>query len=680
MKLFLIKLILLNFYNFIFCNIYSITNNTNISLSNEIKNLYLNSNLTNFSNEILNISNKYIKYSEIQGDVNNMIQANSFFQNNEYGFYSKQIDSFLFEGENSTNLSYNLFYKMGNYSYVCNKLNISNINNKNIFNISSQNYKRKLNEKINDINKFTFELGECEYNIESLISGKNYLKIISFKNLIFGLNNDDHRLYFIKENFFSEIINDISEYILNFFINNNIILILKENLIIFYQIEYKNIINQKINFKNIGSHTIEKNKNILDFKYQDNFIYISFEKEKCIKKFILTENNEIKYIYNYSYSDIQNDLISFQILQNTIYAVEKDIGIVIFNKTDNSRYNKIILSNAIEIDKIINPFNNYLFLGIYLNDSTNDEFFIEFLIIDEFNPIINKILTYKDNKHFYIANYITFDSYFTYFLDKANNKIIIIRRGLIKKIDFISYILPVNDISNLIPYYLIPSVNNKNNSYLNLAIKQNKAYYNLKLEYSNKNYIFFNFSKSGHYTIIINHLSDACSLINNDVINLCNINEIFNFQIFEKKNKKKIIVSAVICVAFFCLFISFVLFDILYRRYKNKDTGLNVKSIADKNDKNKLYILKDEYNNKRNYKNTSKQFKINNEISKNKNKINFKEKNKLELTFNKNDSNNINENDNLNNNNNNINNTNNAHKVFQNNYIKKDLLLLKSKQ
>ena len=55
MKLFLIKLILLNFYNFIFCNIYSITNNTNISLSNEIKKLYLNSNLTNFSNEILNV-------------------------------------------------------------------------------------------------------------------------------------------------------------------------------------------------------------------------------------------------------------------------------------------------------------------------------------------------------------------------------------------------------------------------------------------------------------------------------------------------------------------------------------------------------------------------------------------------------------------------------------------------
>ena len=261
------------------------------------------------------------------------------------------------------------------------------------------------------------------------------------------------------------------------------ILILKENLIIFYKIKYENIINQTIKFNNINSYSIEKNKNILDFKYQDNYFYISFENEKSIKKFILNSNNEINYIDNYSHSDIQNDIISFQILNNTIYAIEKEKGIIIFNKIYNSLYNKILLSTAIQIDKIKNPFNNYLFLGIFLNDSKNDEFFIELLIINEFNPIINKILIYKNNKHFRITNYLTFDSYFTYFLDNANNKIIILKRRLLNEINFISYIFPVNDISNLLPYYLIPSVNNKNNSYLNLAIKQNKAYYNLNILY-----------------------------------------------------------------------------------------------------------------------------------------------------------------------------------------------------
>ena len=298
------------------------------------------------------------------------------------------------------------------------------------------------------------------------------------------------------------------------------------------------------------------------------------------------------------------------------------------------------------------------------------------LIINEFNPIINKILTYKDNKHFRITNYLTFDSYFSYFLDNANNKIIIIRRGLINEINFISYIFPVNDISNLLPYYLIPSVNNKNNSYLNLAIKQDKAYYNLNILFENKNYLYFNFFKSGHFTIIINHLSDSCSLINNDEINLCNITEVFHFEIFGKKNKKQIIEIVVICVVVFCLLISFILFDILYRRHKNKDLGLNIKSNVDKNDKNKLYILKDEYNNKRNYKNTTKQFKKNNKVIKNKNY--YENKNKLELSLN-NNNNDIN-NDLNNNNNNNVNNINNAHKVFSNNYIEKDLLILKPKK
>ena len=673
MKLILNKLILLNFYNFIFCNIYSITNNTNISLSNEIINLYSNSFINN-SYKISNILNQYIKYSEIYGDINNMIKTNSFFQNNEYGFSSKKIDSLLINGQNSKYNLYNFYYKIGEYSFISNKINISNINSKKVFDNNQKN-KRSLDEKINDLNKFdcVFEIGQCEYNIESLISGKNYLKIVNFKNLIFGLNNEDHRLYFIKENFFSEIINDINEYILNFFINNNIILILKENLFTFYQIEYENIINQTIKFNHLNSYSVEKNKNILDFKYQDNFFYISFENEKSIKKFILDINNEINYIDNYSYTDIQNDLISFQILNNTIYAIEKEKGIIIFNKTDNSLYNKILLSTANQVDKIKNPFNNYLFLGIFLNNSTNDEFFIELLIINEFNPIINKILTYKDNKHFRITNYLTFDSYFSYFLDNANNKIIIIRRGLINEINFISYIFPVNDISNLLPYYLIPSVNNKNNSYLNLAIKQDKAYYNLNILFENKNYLYFNFFKSGHFTIIINHLSDSCSLINNDEINLCNITEVFHFKIFGKKNKKQIIEIVVICVVVFCLLISFILFDILYRRHKNKDLGLNIKSNVDKNDKNKLYILKDEYNNKRNYKNTTKQFKKNNKVIKNKNY--YENKNKLELSLN-NNNNDIN-NDLNNNKNNNINN---AHKVFSNNYIEKDLLILKPKK
>ena len=174
MKLFLNKLILLNFYNFIFCNIYSITNNTNISLSNEIINLYSNSFINN-SYKISNISNQYIKYSEIYGDINNMIKTNSFFQNNEYGFYSKKIDSLLINGQNSKYNLYNFYYKMGEYSFISNKINISNINSKKVFDNNQKN-KRSLDEKIYDLNKFdcAFEIGQCEYNIESLISGKNY--------------------------------------------------------------------------------------------------------------------------------------------------------------------------------------------------------------------------------------------------------------------------------------------------------------------------------------------------------------------------------------------------------------------------------------------------------------------------------------------------------------------------
>lgn len=102
------------------------------------------------------------------------------------------------------------------------------------------------------------------------------------------------------------------------------------------------------------------------------------------------------------------------------------------------------------IDYIINPFNSNIFLGVKLNQNSSQianqdsEVFIEFLLNEEENPYLNKIFTSKNQYVKYYTKFINLDSFFSYSFNQITKNIIIIRRGMLNSIPFLTYVYPIN--------------------------------------------------------------------------------------------------------------------------------------------------------------------------------------------------------------------------------------------
>ena len=104
--------------------------------------------------------------------------------------------------------------------------------------------------------------------------------------------------------------------------------------------------------------------------------------------------NTLENVHNFTHEFIKNDIIKFLVLEQTIYAIEKNVGLIVFELIYGGLLKRIDIPDAIDLDLFRNPFNGFLFMGIYLN-SQYDEFFIELYIYNEYQPSINKILAYN---------------------------------------------------------------------------------------------------------------------------------------------------------------------------------------------------------------------------------------------------------------------------------------------
>ena len=613
-------IIYFSLYNYISLNIYSITKIKNISIASETYLFYKNDFFDNEKNNFQEI-NQFIKYVYDESFTNEPKSYVPYTQNNEIGTVSEIIKDIFYNGDKKY-LKNEFILEEGNY---CQKSILLYDSFKNLM-INVKSEERNLNDKNDIFFKCKKLIGNTNFvENNKIITTNPYSKVLIHNYSIFGLNSQDDFLYKIIDYNINSDNKDIllsnnekkecfSKKLKNFFISkNNLILITKEGeicSIIFDDSSSNNKFNdsQEINYISENLYkTNNSNIEILDIKMKGNYLlYYSEKGKKCIYKLHLFN----KVIINtYTYDNIKGDILSFILLNNTIYAIEENFGLLIFNLTSEHLLYNISISNAYQIDLIKNGFNGFLFAGIYLNKTDYDEFFIELAIYDEIKPTINKILVYKpDNeKHYNFGNHITFDNFFTYFYDNIQNQIIGIRRGLINKINFLTYFFKLKNLELNSPL-LIPNINKLNNKIFFSLLKDEKLIKINEFSYNN-NSLNCNFFKKGFYSIFFSHYSDHCAVKNsNNIYSYCLITEIYDFRVFDNFNIKPfILIGSILGCVIFIFIVSIILFEIC-RFSKHKDLGIKLKTNIDKNNRKELYFSNNGYNFKRNKKCTSKQF------------------------------------------------------------------------
>ena len=620
--MFFFFLFLINFSLFKF-QIYSITNSSkDFLISQDSQNLLFLLSLTPKSS----VSSDQFYLSQFYNvDQDYYFTQSIDTQNNDLSVMNFNFKNIYFNGERKDYL-YKFNYEMGNNAHESIEVETPTISNKNKLRRIEENS----NENDNDAYKF-----ECKF-IYGGISTKNFnnldinlkgiKKVLNLHKLIIVLGSDK-MVYrgsgYQNLNLFYENNNRcFNGETIDIFVSKNFLIIENEKKYCIFELAFSYPENdiKKTSYSFVLNNVKDVNKNvnnkILQCHVYNNIFYVSLNNTKKISAYNLSNFNEIK-----NFNDSNNDdYIDFVVFEKTLYAIEKKFGLVIFNLEKANISNRINLKNSINIDKFINPFNGKIFVGIFLNNSNLfDDFFIELYVENnnEENPYLNKIFVYKYNNNSYnFSNYLNYDGYFSYFFDNANNNIIILRRGLVSHIHFYSYIIPLNSSLNnysLSSAFIAPFKPNRNYIFYPIIIFPEEnvlmSFDEFKFNNNSMNCCFY---KDGTYSLFINHFSDFCSsLYNFENKNniLCNITSTFRFKVIYSKENNYIglIIGLIVVVIVFCA----LGIAVVYMKDKNENLNLKVKSGIDKNDKKNLYIANNGYNQKRNNKNTTKQFNCN---------------------------------------------------------------------
>ena len=485
-----------------------------------------------------------------------------------------------------------------------NNISIINFHNDKVF--YPQKYSKNTLFPLIDYQKDNF-IVDCnftnmffDYNFITFNGNNIYTKFDFFFKFTFGLFKGELFIifnFFEKENKFSD--NNCEGKINDFFITNKFGENINEGYLFLYISEEKKIciynlyLESSILKYKYKNKILNINSNILDIKsYKENIFY-SLKGEKKIKQ--ISINNTSK-IIEYTNKEIQNDIISFVVLEETIYLIEKNKGMIIFDKINLKIRKRLNYEKAIKLDYFINAFNGNKFIGLYLNNSDNNysDFFIEFLIINEINPLINKVLLYPDKIKPTINQILTIDYFFTYIYDKNNKQIIIIKRGSLSNIPFVSFKIDLKEFKNNFDSQIFPIYFGNNESFI--SILDDKKYYLIKGKFVESN-LTCNFKKVGIYNIIFLQNQDFCSSfskndnIHNSFLFCINI-LIYRYNVLENKNIKIHLIPIISILSL----IVFILV-LLYYKYKK------IKIVFDKNNLDYLYIESNSINNSKNSQN-----------------------------------------------------------------------------
>ena len=586
--LFLIFIIIKNIYN----QIVSLNGKKNISPEN-----------FNFIER-----NKIIK-------IGNVI--NQKFDSTSIKVYNNMFFSFkILTNNNDFGIGPNFFLRtyINNKNIPLNQIKIKYLAEKYVFNSKS-------------LNDYEFFNDDFDYNLNCTYLIKNP----TFNFNVFYLNNNYSKIENAFQNFFALF--DKKIYLINDYKNDKILIeninnffVLKDKkshvffLIVFYN--NNNFSLFKINF--------DENKFFLNltkiFEFFNNNIQFPINNVQIYNNvlFICSYNKGIFILdvlkNNTKIINEKENFLSLIVNEKTFYALQEKKGILIYNKTNFELYKTLNISNAFYLDFIINPFNGIKYIGIYINNKNYEEFFIELVLFDEFNPNINKILT---NFNVFIKSIVNFDNIFTYLLDSNNKKLIIIRRGLPNSINFLTYVIPINiNISENVFLTFYYDNNNKYDKKIYISfINDNKIYVFNKLNFHHDE-LKCNIKNSGFYSFYFSQEVDSCSNslnylstisdLNNNNFKYCNKYTIYNISVINGLDRY--LLFLIIFYSFISIFLFLIIIFIVYiDATKRRKLKMIIKNLPYQLTEEKPLIYKDNLTNveKKKYQN----FYINEEIN-----------------------------------------------------------------
>ena len=556
----------------------------------------------NISNEIINL----IKHNKIN-KIGNVI--NQKFDSTSIKVYNNMFFSFkIMTNNNDFGIGPNFFLRtyINNKNIPLNQIKIKYLAEKYVFNSKS-------------LNDYEFFNDDFDYNLNCTYLIKNP----TFNFNVFYLNNNYSKIENAFQNFFALFDNKI--YLINDYKNDKILL---ENINNFFVLkDKKSHVFFLIVFYNNNNFSLFK------INFDENKFFLNLTKIfEFFNKNIQFPINNVQ-IYNYilficSYNkgifilDVlknntkiineNENFLSLIVNEKTFYALQEKKGILIYNKTNFELYKTLKISNAFYLDFIINPFNGIKYIGIYINNNNYEEFFIELVLFDEFNPNINKILT---NFNVFIKSIVNFDNIFTYLLDSNNKKLIIIRRGLPNSINFLTYVIPINiNITENVFLTFYYDNNNKYDKKIYISfINDNKIYVYNKLNFHHDE-LQCNIKNSGFYSFYFSQEVDTCSNslnylstisnLNNNNFKYCNKYTIYNIRVINGLDRY--LLFLIIFYSFISIFLFLIIIFIVYiDATKRRKLKMIIKNLPYQLTEEKPLIYKDNLTNieKKKYKN-----------------------------------------------------------------------------
>ena len=526
---------------------------------------------------------------------------NQKFDSTSIKVYNNMFFSFkILTNNNDFGIGPNFFLRtyINNKNIPLNQIKIKYLAEKYVFNSKS-------------LNDYEFFNDDFDYNLNCTYLIKNP----TFNFNVFYLNNNYSKIENAFQNFFALF--DKKIYLINDYKNDKILLeninnffVLKDKkshvffLIVFYN--NNNFSLFKINFdENKFFLNLTKifeffNKNIQfpinNVQIYNYILFICSYKKGIFILDVLKNNTKI--------INENENFLSLIVNEKTFYALQEKKGILIYNKTNFELYKTLNISNAFYLDFIINPFNGIKYIGIYINNKNYEEFFIELVLFDEFNPNVNKILT---NFNVFIKSIVNFDNIFTYLLDSNNKKLIIIRRGLPNSINFLTYVIPINiNISENVFLTFYYDNNNKYDKKIYISfINDNKIYVFNKLNFHHDE-LKCNIKNSGFYSFYFSQEVDSCSNslnylstisdLNNNNFKYCNKYTIYNISVINGLDRY--LLFLIIFYSFISIFLFLIIIFIVYiDATKRRKLKMIIKNLPYQLTEEKPLIYKDNLTN-----------------------------------------------------------------------------------
>ena len=308
-----------------------------------------------------------------------------------------------------------------------------------------------------------------------------------------------------------------------------------------------------------------------------------------ISEKIDTDGNKVKRLIYEMTMDIENvkyEISDFVLNKNTIYALVKDYGLAIYNKSQTyPLHTKVEHPQMKQIVHYIHPFSGNEFIGIFIDQKESKEFFIELYIANEFKPRVNQVFM-SENK---ITSMLSTDFFFNYFYDKTNNKIYSIRKAIFNLVPttIFTYNIEGSNFQNgeLIPYY------NSSISRIQPTLKKDNKLASIRIFLYRQHNLNCTLSTNGEYVVILDKLTDSCqsSMDSYDQTAICHQGYKYTLKSFGMyiSTRTKILLGVFIFVLVMLAIISFYY---IWKKYKAlKEHRLKI-IVGEKENRETIYM------------------------------------------------------------------------------------------